>query len=200
MEHKFKVGCEVQTPFGNGVVVFIDIVAVKKKYLVKIKGFDGHGGGYGYDNKDGIRDKKWCTEDELTLIEPDLRELLQVGYMYITTDDKFLVDNIDVLYFVKRSRDKNLKGLDFWKDIIAIYKPKYNGLKLMEWELIWERKEPKEKLYTLQCPITDEYLYRNQLNEYVWEIIGTNFTQKEIDSLPNQDFIKSLDKKPVEGE
>lgn len=68
---KFKVGDEVKTKVGNGMVVF-----VKKNgapYLVKIEGFNGHTGSsgipYGWKNQDGKTDKRWFEEKELELIK-----------------------------------------------------------------------------------------------------------------------------------
>ena len=60
-------------------------------------------------------------------------------------------------------------------------------------------REEKEKLYTLQCPLTKEYLIEWDDNEYKWSSkMSREFTQKEIDNLPNQELIKVLKKEPVE--
>ena len=146
--------------------------------------------------------------------EDDLRDLLKVGYMYTTTDDKYYVSNLYNLHFAKEKRDKNLKGLGIWKDIIAIHKPKYNGIKPMEWELVWERKEPKYYLRSLVdadayvldgvSESVDNYLNFNAdikilfISDYFESgAIQTKFTQEEIDNLPNQEFIKTLVKEEV---
>ena len=71
-----------------------------------------------------------------------------------------------------------------------------------------ELREEKEQLYTLQCPITDEYLCKKSKTSKkpVWvhknNIRNGNqsyptFTQKEIDELPNQELIKVLKKELV---
>ena len=146
--------------------------------------------------------------------EDDLRDLLKVGYMYTTTDDKYYVSNLYNLHFAKEKRDKNLKGLGIWKDIIAIHKPKYNGIKPMEWELVWERKEPKYYLRSwideegniLEDVFESEYNYLNFgtddktlffSSNFENGIIQTQFTQEEIDELPNQEFIKTLVKEEI---
>lgn len=201
MDYKFKVGDEVKTEYGDGVVVFVD-KGYFMPYLVKIDGYEGHNGGvYGYVNKDGICDKRWCFGSDLNLIEPkkDLRDLLQVGYKVDTLPAPLSKDDIDSIIAIGYPVDE-------------IYRPKYNGLKPMEWELVWEREEP---LFTLSIPNNAygrKYLrvdlnkptkygfYRKQNNGLYQDGLKTKFTQKEIYSLPNQKFIKSLEQKPVEGE
>lgn len=176
---KFKVGDKVKTEHGNGVIVFFD--KSDETYLVKVQGFKGHRGSSGYINEDSESDKWWFYEGDLELINQDLRELLQVGYKVeykFCNPHKMTIEigNEEYLALIKKHVNQDL--IDSEEDIFtinAIYRPKYNGLKPMEWVLVWERGE---KLFTLQCPITNEYLYKNQLNEYVWEIIGEKFTQK----------------------
>lgn len=67
---KFKIGDKVRTEVGDGEIVFIT-EEFTVRYLVKIKGFDGHSGrnGYGYDNEDGSWDKWWFLERHLELLE-----------------------------------------------------------------------------------------------------------------------------------
>ena len=49
--------------------------------------------------------------------EDDLRDLLKVGYMYTTTDYKYVISKLDILHLIKERRDKNLKGVGVWRDV-----------------------------------------------------------------------------------
>lgn len=63
---------------------------------------------------------------------------------------------------------------------------------------IWEREE---KLYKLKCPLTGWYLFAS-LHGFVYAWQNTDkcsqFTQKEIEALPNQPFVQQLVQVPVE--
>ena len=76
--------------------------------------------------------------------------------------------------------------------VIAIYHKDKQGNLIK----IWERKE---KRYTLQCPVTKQYLVGREDDGYKWlNEIEIEFTQKEIDNMPNQGFISQLIKEEVE--
>ena len=63
-----------------------------------------------------------------------------------------------------------------------------------------ELREEKEKLYTLECPLTNEYiLYINAIKKFKWGNKGQTFTQKEIDELKknNNALISALKKEEV---
>lgn len=70
-----------------------------------------------------------------------------------------------------------------------------------------EREEPKKYYLKLPRMFDGELAYMNYhkyYNEYFFndrfttELVQTQFTQEEIDNLPNQDFIRSLIKEEVE--
>lgn len=85
------------------------------------------------------------------------------------------------------------------ESIVAIYRPTETGF-----ERVWTRPEPK--LYTLEVPdnksdvrFYNQVGYKDYLfsNSFQTKIYKTQFTQEEIDNLPNQDLIKVLIKKEV---
>ncbi|QIK56636.1 DUF1642 domain-containing protein [Erysipelothrix sp. HDW6A] len=154
----------------------------------------------------------WLKENELELINPDLRDLLQVGYKVDLKYDNGLIAkgydvNDSMLYALKRGFDCYLNNNKLGDKITAIYKPKHNGVKPMEWVLVWERE--KEKLYTLELPNNNHKhkYYRHHFNgNYNFNkglindaSVKCMFTQEEIDNLPNQELIKSLVKKEIKG-
>ena len=156
------------------------------------------------------------------LIKQDLRDLLQVGYKvgYRKCNEHGSlkqISNEEYLDLIKSYTDQNL--IDVEDDVFTIntiYRPKYNGVKPMEWVLSWERKE---ELFTLELPNTsvgNRFLLSNiKNNNYEFNHISINpkhvikktrnntyrirFTQQEIDNLPNQELIKALVKKEVKG-
>ena len=159
----------------------------------------------------------WLKENELELIKPDLRDLLQVGYKVeykFCNPHKMTIEigNEEYLALIKKNVNQDLIGSE--EDIFtinAIYRPKYNGLKPMEWVLVWEREE---ELFTLELPnckhskrylcvmVDDKNVYRfSKLNPNVNRQHNhlKCFTQQEIDNLPNQELIKALVKKEVKG-
>lgn len=151
---------------------------------------------------------------EYRVEDNDLRDLLKVGYKVKTTATQAIIKNQTELNDVKRNFNENLDLRDNSIGLIAIYRPKYNGVKPMEWELVWERKEPK---YYLRSWIEDDgyildSVFKSEENYLNFNVdsktlfiadckdIGsskTQFTQEEIDNLPNQDFIKTLVKEEV---
>lgn len=157
---------------------------------------------YGIELNNGKGSWLYMYDHEVELIEEeqDLREMLKIGYKVGDEYSFDIIDSENSIHYYKIMFDRELHNHRYKISIDEIYRPKYNGIKTVfnpEWELVWKRKE---ELYTLQCPITNEYLYKNQLNEYCWEIAGETFTQKEIDDLPNQDLIKTLVKKEYKGD
>ena len=84
----------------------------------------------------------------------------------------------------------------------------------MEWELVWEPKEPKYYLrswideygYILEDVSKSEYNYLNfdtddktlfLSDDFEDGIFKTQFTKREINELPHQEFIKTLVKEEV---
>ena len=98
--------------------------------------------------------------------------------------------------------NEDLTGGDSNNDIVRVEDITMDGYKT-----IWEREEPK---YYLRLPNHDKDASLNYLNAdrtsglfYIENnvtciTLKTQFTQEEIDKLPNQDFIQSLEKEEVE--
>lgn len=137
----------------------------------------------------------------------DLRDLLQVGYRI---DNFYQVEYIKDEYhidYLKREFDEKLYGKTSGTTIDTICKPKYNGIKPMEWVEVWKREE---ELFTLKLP--NEFMIRNTLTfhkilnkfdfkkekEHDTESLQQRFTQEEIINLHNQHFIRTLIQKKVE--
>ena len=209
---KFKVGDKVISKYGSrdrkGTIVYIDNSSIPYKFI---------------DDDEGLT--WWFEEQDLEHIKEDLRDLLQVGYK--VHYEVFREDDLEVVLKGNNEFNSNLMGgeqllwaKEYLSDclenecckIIEIYLPKYNGVKPMEWVLIWEREE--EKLYTLELPnckhskrylcvmVDDKNVYRfSKLNPNVNRQHNhlKCFTQQEIDNLPNQELIKALVKKEVKG-
>lgn len=85
------------------------------------------------------------------------------------------------------------------EDVVVIYKPTETGF-----ERAWTKPEPK--LYTLELPNNNSInrFYNRYVDEHYRFSIDverngyqTQFTQEEIDNLPNQDLIEALIKKEV---
>ena len=139
--------------------------------------FDCGGGGFSEHAFD-LADKPFTQQD------------LEVG-MLVELDNGTIYD-VEAAFL-----DNSRKG----EEVVAIYKPTETGF-----EKVWTKPEPK--LYTLELPNNTKkqryYGVHTVLDEhYRFGKMVTNgtfknqFTQKEIDNLPNQDLIKVLIKKEV---
>lgn len=152
------------------------------------------------------------------LFTQDLRELLKVGYKVKVSGTALGYINLHIsehqLEVLTKDYNDELKCIGYESMLVkSIHRPKYNGIKSIgkpEWELVWERKE---ELYTLSLPnncFGRKYLgvdlekptkygfYKLSSSSKQANSLTRQFTQKEIDNLPNQDFIKTLDKKLYE--
>lgn len=150
------------------------------------------------------------------LFKPNPFYLMEVGYKvviknkfqereYYMCDEKYVDD-------VKED------VLTLGCDIVAIYKPKYNGvytIKDPQWELVWERKEEKFQLmlpkefgaYTgsdqmylnirrAYFPKNTYYCFSTSENTGKWQTV---FTKEEIDKLPCKELVAALEQKVYTG-
>ena len=140
---------------------------------------------------------------ELFEEEQDLRDLIKVGYRVAMRNGETNICKNHHKISEHQNKDLTHKTDGEMFDIVKIERPCECG---NEWILVWKREE---KLYTLQCPLTERMLRvingkcqwqhkknyeqtknANHLSKY-------RFTQDELDSLPFQEIIKHLDKKEV---
>lgn len=91
---------------------------------------------------------KWHWYEHMVegLVQPDLRDLLQVGRRVVYEDGtRVFIDNEARLAFEKNVSNSDLTGIDFAKDIEAIYRPKYSGIytagKEPDWVIVFTQQE-----------------------------------------------------------
>ena len=219
-DFKFRVGDKVKTDLGFRIYEITSVVVNKcnpDKEVYTINNIIG----YYQAHELTLIERPFTLDDlevgmlvefrygEIGIVLPQLNSECK-GFLLVT-ETGFMDTNSYVSF---------KKGDDYSRsfDIVKVYgKPSgyTQGLfnsKNLHRPILWEEKE---ELFTLQCPITGDYfaktnkghltrLHKNDLEaernnrfEQQEKLDSINFTQKEIDELPNQEFIKSMKQEPV---